>query len=567
MNRIIILIICLLTTNWVQAQQKVYAYRVSFKDKNGTLTFADSLQFLSQTALDRRSKQGISLDSTDLPIVQQYIDTTVVVSDAIAVHNKSKWFNQIVILTYDSSKIANILSLPIVQDVKLVAVSTLGNFKMKSNDEKKIDKFPIVETIEYKKTRGNPLFYGTAYQQIDMINGDCLHDMGYKGEGMKIAVLDVNFRRVDSCNAYSTLRQQARIKDSYDFARDTPFVYSMGVPSDHGMNVLGCMAAYEPGTYVGTAPNAEFYLYITEASAYEFPIEEDNWLSAAERADSIGVDMINSSLGYNKFDAPLDGSSYTYADMTGNKTLIAKAANMAVAKGIFVANAQGNEGAGAWHYLLTPADGDSVFSVGSVDGSGMWANSGYGPNASGQTKPDAVALGKAAMLIGGDCAPGASSGSSFATPILCGGIACLWQALPNFTTWQLRQIVRMSGSKYAALANGTDSSTVNTLGYGIPNLCKAFQIATNTSDIQNIDFTFALYPNPTEGVFTIKSFNVQQNFFSYTIMDMQGKIIKQSDKIYQNEFTSDALCNQPNGIYVLLLSTPDKIYSTKIVKQ
>lgn len=556
-----------MTSNLLEAQQNVYAFRVSFKNKNGTLSFADSLQFLSQTALNRRSKQGISLDSTDLPIVQHYIDTTVIVSNAIGVHNKSKWFNQIVVLTYDSSKVADILALPIVQDVKLVAVSTLGNFKMKSNEEKKIDKFPDVEPITVKKTRGTPLTYGTAFQQIDMINGDCLHDMGYKGEGIKIAVFDVNFRRVDSCNAYSTLRQQGRIKDSYDFARDTPFVYSMGVPSDHGMNVMGCMAAYEPGTYVGTAPNADFYLYITEASAYEFPIEEDNWLSAAERADSIGVDMINSSLGYNKFDAPLHLSSYTYADLNGHKTLIAKTANMAVAKGIFVANAQGNEGAGAWHYLLTPADGDSVFSVGSVDGSGIWASSGYGPNASGQIKPDAVALGKAAMLIGGDCAPGASSGSSFATPILCGGIACLWQALPTLTTWQLRQIVRMSGSKYSVLENGTDSSTAFTLGYGIPNLCKAFEIATNTSDIQNINYHFALYPNPTNGIFTVNSFNQQQDLFSYTIMDLQGKVIKQSDRVYQNGFTSDALNHLPSGTYILLLSTHHQIYSTKIIKQ
>lgn len=548
------------------AQAKVYAYRVSFKDKNGTLTFADSLQFLSSASLHRRNKQGIDLDSTDLPLVQSYIDSVVQAADAFAVHNRSKWFNQIVLLTYDSSKVTALQSLPIVQDVKLVAVSTLGNFKKEPISKESMDKFPEVKPIDTKKTRGNPLYYGTAFQQISMIKGDCIHDAGFKGEGMKIAVFDVNFRRVDSCVAYADLRQQNRIIDVYDFSRDTNFVYSMAVPTDHGMNVLGCMAASQPGTYVGSAPNADYYLYITEATAYEYPIEEDNWLSAAERADSIGVDMINSSLGYNKYDAPLVSSSYVYADLTGNKSLIVKAANRAVAKGIFVANAQGNEGGGAWHYLLTPADGDSVFSVGSVDGSGAWANSGYGPNALGVVKPDAVSLGKAAMLIGGDCAPGASNGSSFATPILTGGIACLWQSLPTYTTWQLRQLVRMSSSKYDGLVNGTDSSTVNTLGYGIPNLCKASQIALGTSDVKNLDFTFAIYPNPTMGMFTIQSFDNAQNVFSYSVYDLSGKLMEKSTQLYHEKCQSEIMKTLAPGTYIVLVSTANKVYSTKITK-
>lgn len=566
MKKIVLLSIILLLA-YQDYAAPAFAFRVTFKDKNGTLTFADSLQFLSATAMQRRSKQGIGLDSTDLPLVQHYIDTAMTTANAVKLHNKSKWFNQIVLITYDSSKVADLQALPMVQSVKLVARYANGIFKTEEISERSMAKFPKPEPADYKKTRGNSSFYNLAFQQIDMLQGDCLHDAGFMGQGMKIAVIDVNFRRTDSCSAYDTLLMQNRVKDVYNFVKDTPFVYSMAIPSDHGMNVLGCMAAKWDSTYVGTAPYGDFYLYITEDIGSEFPIEEDNWLSAAERIDSIGIDIINSSLGYNIYDAPLNGSSYTYANMDGKTSLIVKAANMAVAKGIFVVNAQGNEGASPWHYMLTPADGDSVYSVGSVDGSGVWATSGYGPNALGVVKPDGCALGKAAGLIGGNCLVGFANGSSFASPIMCGAIACLWQASPNLTNWQLRQLVKMVSSKYTNIVNGTDSSTINTLGYGIPNFCSAYNILLGTSDIQNIEYTFALYPNPTQGEFDVKSFDNSITNFSYLIYDITGKVVYKSKQLYQAGFHCDALKNAASGEYILLISTTNKIYSTKVIKQ
>jgi hypothetical protein len=277
--------------------------------------------------------------------------------------------------------------------------------------------------------------------------------------------------------------------------------------------------------------------------------------------------MINSSLGYNNYDAPLNASSYTYSDLDGNTSLIVKAANLAVAKGIFVVNAQGNEGASPWHYMLTPADGDSVYSVGSVDGSGNWASSGYGPNALGKVKPDGCAMGKGTSLIGGNCLVGISNGSSFASPILCGAIACLWQASPNLSNWQLRQLVKMVSSQYTGIINGTDSSTINTLGYGIPNLCNAYNLLLGTGDIQQIDYTFAVYPNPTQGEFVVKSFDENVSNFSYLLYDMTGKLFYKSNQLYQSSFHSDVLKNAASGTYVLLISTANKVYSTKIIKQ
>lgn len=534
-----------------------YAFRVRFKDKNGTLTFADSLQFLSSKALARRSNQGIALDSSDLPVVKSYIDTVMSTSAAVKLHNVSKWFNQIVVITFDSMKVVDIAALPMVASVQLVARYPNGVYKTEMVETN--PKFS--EPVEYNlhKTRGSSAYYGLAFQQIDMIGGDCLHDLGFKGEGMDVAIFDVNFRRTDSCSAYDSLLADQRVKDVHDFVRDTNFVYDMAINNDHGMNVLGCMAANLPGTYVGTAPHANFHLYISEDIRTEQPIEEDNWLSAAERSDSLGIYLINSSLGYNLY-TNLPSASYTYADMDGKTSLIAQAANKAVAKGIFVVNAQGNEGAAAWHYMLTPADGDSVYSVGSVDGSGIWASSGYGPTFDQQVKPDGVALGKGVSLIGGTCGVGASNGSSFASPIMCGAITCLWQAAPHLKVWELRKLLQMVSSQY--------TNPDNTLGYGMPDFCQAYGIATNTSDITQIDYTFACYPNPTNnGSFEVRCFNVNMPSYSYAIYDLQGKLVYKSDELHSNGFRCDALQHSANGQYVLVISTGLKQYSHKISRQ
>jgi len=530
-----------------------YAFRVRFTDKNGTLTFADSLQFLSPKALERRWKQSILLDSTDLPVVQSYIDTVMSVSNAARLHSVSKWFNQIVIITFDSSKVNDIAALPMVDTVLLVARFNNGNFKTNSS----LEKFPEVQPFA-GKTTGNSAYYGLSFQQVDMLDADCLHDLGFKGQDMDVAVFDVNFRFANTCAAYDSLQQQSRVKDVYNFARDTAYVYSTAIPSSHGMNVLGCMAANIPGTYVGTAPNANYFLYITEDVLVEAPIEEDNWLMAAERADSLGVYLINSSLGYNTYDAPLGSRSYTYNHMNGHTSLIAQAANKAVSKGIFVVNAQGNEGLSAWHYMLTPADGDSVYSVGSVDGSGLWAGSGYGPTVDGRVKPDGVAMGKATMLIGDNCSTGAANGSSFAAPTLCGAVACLWQALPHLKNWQLRNLIRMASDRYA--------NPNNTHGYGIPNFCTAYQIALGTSEVQALDYTFAVYPNPVQDAFTVKAYQLGQPF-SFSLYDLQGRLVYRSQQLEQSEVYCDALKQQPAGEYVLLISSLNKLYSGKVLKR
>ena len=532
-----------------------YAYRVRFKDKNGTLTFADSLQFLSQKALQRRAFQGIPLDSTDLPVVQAYIDTVMQTSNALRLHAVSKWFNQVVIICSDSMKRTALEALPMVESVKLVARFGNGIFKPVFDQSK----FPEVSPMPLEaKTTGSSAYYGLSYQQVDLIQADCLHDLGYKGENMDIAVFDINFRYTNTCLAFDTLRQQQRIKETFNYCRDTSWVYSASIPTSHGMNVLGCMAANLPGTYVGTAPYANFYLYITEDNLVEQPIEEDNWLSAAERSDSAGVYIINSSLGYNQFDNVLSSNNYTYADMNGQVSLIARAANKAVSKGIFVVNAQGNEGFSAWHYLLTPADADSVYAVGMVDGSGIWGGSGYGPTSDGQIKPDGMALGKGAGLIGDNCQVGFANGSSFAAPIMSGAIACLWQAVPTLPVWKLRNIIRMSSDRY--------SNVNNTHGYGIPNFCTAFGIATGTSDVLSIDHRYAIFPNPSTSSFTIKAYDGADPIFAVRMYDAMGRLVFSDAGQSSRLRTISNLEQLTPGTYTVILSTATRQFSTRWMK-
>ncbi|MBK7763148.1 MAG: S8 family peptidase [Bacteroidetes bacterium] len=547
------LLALLILSNTLEAAP-AYAFRVKFSDKAGTLTFADSLSFLTQKSLDRRSFQGIALDSTDLPVVPAYISQVMTAAAAVRLHNVSKWFNQIVVITYDSSKVLDILALPMVQSVKLVARYPSGVFKTNENPP---SKFPEVDFSSSKKTRGTSAYYGVAFQQIDIMQGDYLHDQGYKGEGMDIAVFDVNFRFANTCAAFDSMNTQGRVKDVRNFARTHDSVFMMSVPNEHGMNVLGCMAANIPGTYVGTAPNANYHIYVTEDWLSEQPIEEDNWLSAAERADSLGVYLINSSVGYNEFNAP--HTSYTYADMNGQNSLVVKAANMSVKKGIFVCVAQGNEGTNPWHYLITPADGDSVYSVGMVNGSGMWGASGYGPTFDGRTKPDGCGMGTGAELIGGNCIIGVSNGSSFSSPMLCGSIACLWQMFPNLTAFQLRRIVRMSSSQY--------TTPDHTLGYGIPNFELAAALVTGTSDIKNIDYTFTLYPNPCDGKFTIKSYDPAIENVSYALYDLQGNCIYKSEKLLNANFTCAALENAKPGNYHLIITAMNKQYTVGVSRR
>ncbi len=555
MKRVLFIVSLFFLAQSVTAQTG-YAFRVKLCDKNGGLTIADSLQFLSQKSLDRRSRQGITLDTTDLPVVQMYVDSVMRVANAVKLHNRSKWFNQIVVITYDSSKISDVLNIPFVCGAKLVAEYLNYTPKTEVNpDALSARKFPTVEPIT-NKTTGDPSYYGITYQQINMLKADCLHDLGFRGEGMTVAVLDAGFNHSDTHTQFDSLRNSGRFLGTYNFVKDTTDILT--VSNDHGTNVMSIIISEDSGSYVGIAPKVNMYALMTEDIFTEQPIEEDNWLSAAEWADSAGVDIINGSLGYNEFYAP--HQSYTYsADFDGNTTLIARAANMAVSKGIFTCVAQGNTGAQTWHYMLTPADADSAYSVGSVDGSGAWSQSGYGPNADGQIKPNGVALGKSTALIGGNGLPGVSNGSSFASPLIAGAVACLWQAFPEKTESQIRHLVMQVSDRY--------TTPNNTNGYGMPNFCMAYNLTLGTDDFENeSQSTFKVYPNPNNGSFSIR---VKQSAIPYgfEMYDVNGKVIGKLSNINNLIYRNEQLTNLPAGTYFIKIRSKKGVEQTVITKQ
>lgn len=551
----ILFVLSLMLTAQAAFGQYGYAFRVKFCNKNGGLTIADSSQFLSQKSLDRRSAQGIALDSTDIPVVQAYIDSVMAVSAAVKLHNRSKWFNQIVVITYDSSKVNDVLSLPFVCGAKFVARYT--NYSPKTDGAIGLSarKFPKVESLS-QKTTGDPAYYGLTYQQVNMLKADCLHDLGFKGTGMTIAVLDAGFKYSDTHTQFDSLNNSGRFLATYNFVDDTTYLYA--VNNDHGTNVMGLIIGEDPGSYIGTAPKSNIYALMTEDIKSEQPIEEDNWLSGAEWADSAGVDVINGSLGYNEFNSL--HTDYVYAtDFDGNTTLIARAANMAVSKGIFTCVAQGNSGGQAWHYMLTPADADSAYSVGSVDGSGAWAQSGYGPNADGQIKPNGMALGKSTVLIGGNGLPGVSNGSSFASPLIAGAVACLWQASPNKTESEIRHLVMQVSDRF--------TNPDNTHGFGVPDFCLAYNLATGVDEFENSSTTnFEVFPNPTNGSFTLR---VKQAVLPYDfeMYDITGRKIGALSNINSIVYRNELLQNLPVGTYSIKIKSKKGTEQRLLIKQ
>jgi len=331
-------------------------FRIQFTDKdNSPYTISNPSAFLSQEAIDRRNDQGISIKLNDLPVNPVYIDS--VKSAGVTLLNRSKWFNSITIDTTgtnDSLVLDKIQSFSFVVEVESVGKwksSTIwGELGWDKWEMEKSSTIPIASSLITSD-------YGQSFNQISMVGGEILHEQGYKGQGMTIAVLDAGFYKVDALGAFDSLWANNQILGTWDFVDGEAEVFENG---PHGMWVLSVMAANLPGQLVGTAPEANYWLLRTEAPG-ENIIEEDNWVAAAEFADSAGADIFNTSLGYTTFDDP--GQNHTYADMDGNTTRITIGADIAASKGILVVNAAGNQGGTGWKYIAAPADGDSVLAV------------------------------------------------------------------------------------------------------------------------------------------------------------------------------------------------------------
>ena len=465
MNRTIILLILLLASLTSNAAKikfpggKCYIYRYALKDKAATNFTLDKPQrFLSQKSLERRQRQGVTIDSTDLPVCRAYIKLFDVRGTKIV--GTSKWQNTVLVQSNDSLLLDKLSQQDIVRHAKCVFVAP------DSIEEPDDIRWNVHEDFNrWDSVKNDP--YGMARGQIEMLNGTKLHELDYTGRGMTIAVIDGGFQNYDRIPAFKETHivgtrnfVPARIDKVLQVCERGPFH-----AIDHGTKVLSALAANAPEVHIGTAPDADYWLLRSEANQIEQPIEEDLWAMAVETADSVGADIISSSLGYYAYDE--GRGNYRLQDLNGHTAFISYEASMLAGKGIVLCNSAGNSGMGQWKKIGVPADAPDIITVGAIDRDKRLASfSSIGPSQDGRIKPDIMAQGAPAALISGRGTLVHDMGTSFSTPIVSGLVACLWQALPNKNAREIIQLVRESASQY--------NEPTNIFGYGIPDFWKAY---------------------------------------------------------------------------------------------
>lgn len=430
--------------------EKGYIYRFWLKDKqNNEYSIQHPIKFLSAKAIERRNRQGLAIDSTDLPVSSKYI--RLFRQKGIKIAGTSKWNNTVLVYTADSTTLDQLKHLTCVKRWAQVWQTPDSVIPMAKRPKihKDFNKWDSVMTSSY----------GAAKEQTETVNGIRLHQCGFMGKGKCIAVLDGGFENANIIPALSN----ANVVGARDFVIASPAnIYN---ETDHGTRVFSAMAAWAPHVMKGTAPEASYWLLRCEDRQSEQPVEEDYWAMAAEFADSVGVDIINSSLGYTRFDNHAD--DHHYKDMDGHSTLISQTASMLAAKGIILVCSAGNKGMGPWKKLDFPADADSILTVGAITPQLENAPfSSVGPTQDGRIKPDVMAPGSPACLISGRGTLVQDMGTSFATPIVCGMVACLWQALPKLSAIQIIDLIRQSGNNR--------QHPDNVFGYGVPDFWHAY---------------------------------------------------------------------------------------------
>ncbi|WP_417602395.1 S8 family serine peptidase [Owenweeksia hongkongensis] len=504
--------------------------RVYFADKGANAEMlSNPYLFLSPKAIDNKEKRNVAIDLRDVPVSKSYIQNLVDLD--LEVKMTSRWFNYALVDGEDVFQ--KVKDLPFVKRVE-----TPNQYKVS-----------FAEMPEASQAKN--LTYGIADNQIEMVEGEYLHDLNYRGAGMTIAVIDGGFQGTNTLTGLDSLRQQNRILGTYNFVHNDTDIYKDG---SHGTSVLSILAGYIDSAYAGSAIDANYWLLKSENESDENISEMDNWLAAAEFADSVGVDIITSSLGYNNFVGGV--GDFAYSDMDGNTVLVTKAADMAAAKGILVVVSAGNEGNSGWQYITAPADGDSVMAVGGVDASGAYVSfSSTGPTADGRVKPDVVAVAGGTAFIS-PAGPTYGNGTSFSCPIISGMAACFWQQNPSLSNMELYEAIIASCSQ--------PFTPDNAIGFGIPN----FRIASWEVGVEELEIAthINVFPNPIGDEFEVESedFVIQRNI-EISILDINGK------PVYEHEVEGGnsklkIQTSLPEGMYLLNIQYGGKSHLRKIIK-
>lgn len=540
MKKTILLVLLAMIFNTISAQEGIY--KISFKDKDQSkYTTVNPSDFLSEDALARRAKENIAIVDSDLPIPKSYIKA--IHENGFDIVLKSKWFNCVFINAVETESISALSSLSFVESVEFMGKAT----HPKSDKNEKFG--------EYSKMYYGYKYdfdYGNSLLQNAMIKADSLHELGYTGEGIKIAVLDAGFMGVDTIGAFGVLYDENRVLGVKDFvANDNVYAHS-----GHGTAVLSQMAAMDEGNLIGTAPGASYYLLRTEDSYAEYLLEEYFWAAGAEYADSAGVHIINSSLGYSEFDEP--SQNHSYADMDGATTPVTLAAEMAASKGIVVVTSAGNEGDGDWHYITAPGDAPNAITVGAVKTDSLYAAfSSVGPTADGRIKPDVVALGQGNLVSTPTGGMTFGSGTSFASPLVAGLTACIMQACPGKNAANIRDALRNSSSNA-----GMPSYF---LGYGITN-----GVGAISELLGNYNFTpdddIIIYPNPVSEFVNYFTIYTSDEVQSIEIFNTDGRQISPEIEFIPGIGARIHISsNSQSGIYLVKITANNSISTNKVV--
>ena len=512
-------------------------YMVFFKDKTGsTYSTSQPLAFLSQKAVDRRIKQGVGVSTMDIPVNAAYISE--VKQTGAEVYFSTRWLNG-VLVQCETSLIPSIESLAFVDRVEFVAPQS----RLMNSGRRK---------IMLRRKNGSA---GVETQtQLDMVGITEMHADAFHGEGITIAVFDGGFKGADTIKAFEHVFAE-RFNDSasFDFVTNSGNVFQF---DDHGTQVFSVIAGYIPDSFIGGATKANFQLYVTEDDASEHRIEEYNWLFAAERADSSGVDIITSSLGYYDFDSP--SQQYTKDQMDGKTAVSTRAAQYAADRGILVVCSAGNEGTKAWKIITAPADAEDVLAIGNVTAQEtLNPSSSRGPTADGRIKPDLMALGTAVRTIRGDGTQGFAHGTSLATPLVTSLAAGVWQTFPELTNLEVMEALRRTASN----ANHPN----NDMGFGIPH----YSAVINYVEQKLQPNIFEVFPNPVVDTVTIRPFDPEQiPSCIVEVISADGRIVRK-DSVQFNWLNPNHRANLSHlapGIYILRVFAGRSRHIFRVVK-
>lgn len=523
------------SSGWAQVNR----YMVFFKDKTGTTyQVSEPLQYLSQRAVNRRIQQGISVTQADLPVNANYIQS--VRNAGANTFFSTRWMNG-VLVQCDQSIIPAIQALPNVDRVEFVAPYERLLTSGRKRSEQKTKEIKTASSTQF---------------QLQMIGLDEMHSAGYRGDNVIVAVFDGGFPGVDTAEPFRHIFDESRMNlaVSTDFIRNSGDVFQY---DDHGTQVFSIIAGFQEGFFTGGSYEAEYQLYVTEDPASEFRIEEYNWLFAAERADSAGVDVVNSSLGYYDFND--SDMNYAQSDMDGKTTVSSKAAQMLADRGVIVVCSAGNEGNIAWKIITAPADAKDVLAVGNVNSAGLRAgSSSIGPAADGRIKPDVAALGVNTSIIKPSGGLGSASGTSLASPLVASLAAGIRQRYPQLTNLQVINAIRKSASQAA--------NPDNLLGFGIPN----FTAVVNYVEQSHQENVFEVYPNPvTKDSITISPYDPSLvRSCKIEVLTSQGQTVYEASVNFSwaNRTHTSYVTGLPSGFYFMRISWGDKKFTYRLVK-